>query len=143
MGNVAEILKTKGQNVLSIGPDATVFDAIERMVKHNVGSLLIMDNDAVVGIFTERDYLRRITLQDRASRTTPIRDVMTRRLVWVEPAESIDNCMSIMTRERIRHLPVLTEGRVTGVISIGDLVKFLARQQEVEIRYLKEYISGP
>jgi len=143
MPSVAHILNSKGSQAFSIGPDATVFEAVEHMVKNNVGSLLIMEGDAVLGIFTERDYLRRVTLQDRGSHHTAVRDVMTRRLVWVQPEETIDNCMTIMTRERIRHLPVLVEGRVVGMISIGDLVKFVAKQQEVEIRYLKEYISGP
>ena len=143
MHTVSEILGEKDGAVIEIDGGATVFEAVKAMVEANVGALLVTDGTEIAGIFTERDYLRRVTLQDRGSHHTAVRDVMTRRLVWVQPEETIDNCMTIMTRERIRHLPVLVEGRVVGMISIGDLVKFVAKQQEVEIRYLKEYISGP
>ncbi len=142
MGRVADILAVKGDRVLSIPPDSTVYDAIETMVRHNVGSVVVADGSDVLGIFTERDYLRRIVLEGRTSKTTRVRDVMTERLVCVEPDRSIPECMAIMTRERIRHLPVIDRARLAGIVSIGDLVKHLSAEQEVEIRYLTDYITG-
>jgi len=142
MGHVSDILGTKVAQVHAIAADATVYEAIERMVQCNIGSLIVKDAEEIVGIFTERDYLRRVTLEDRAPRTTQVRDVMTPRLICTEPRATIGECMAIMTQERIRHLPVVDQGRVVGMISIGDLVKCLSLEQEVEIRYLNEYIRG-
>lgn len=142
MGHVSDILGAKGAQIHAIAADATVYEAIERMVQCNVGSLIVKDEEEIIGIFTERDYLRRVTLEDRAPRTTQVRDVMTPRLICTEPRATIDECMAIMTQERIRHLPVADQGQVVGMISIGDLVKRLSREQEVEIRYLTEYIRG-
>jgi CBS domain-containing protein len=142
MSQVSEILKTKGGEVLTVPRDVTVFEAIKKMVENGVASLLVMDGEKICGIITERDYLRRITLEGRTSRTTPVADVMTERLIVVEPSHSIDDCMSIMTRERIRHLPVLDGKKLAGIVSIGDIVKHLSKQQEAELRYLTDYISG-
>jgi signal-transduction protein with cAMP-binding, CBS, and nucleotidyltransferase domain len=112
------------------------------MVASNVGSIVVADGDKIFGIFTERDYLRRIVLEGRRSESTRISEVATERLIVVDPARSLEECMSMMTSARIRHLPVLDGGRLTGIVSIGDIVKFLNREREAEIRYLTDYISG-
>jgi CBS domain-containing protein len=142
MGQIAEILANQEREVQTIGPDATVFEAIGRMVEQNIGSILVAEGGTILGIFTERDYLRRIVLQDRTSKTTPIREVMTKELVCVDPGRSVEDCLVIVTQERIRHLPVLDDGRLAGIVSIGDLVKFLSKERAIEIRYLTDYISG-
>ena len=142
MSTVSEIISGKGDAVHTIERDKTVFEAIRLMVNANVGSLIITDGDTICGIFTERDYLRRIVLEGRTSKDTPVIEVTTERLVVVEPSRSIEECMSMMTSERIRHLPVIDEGKLIGLVSIGDLVKHLSREREAEIRYLTEYIAG-
>ena len=143
MGDVSDILDGKGQDVLRIDGSATVYDAIVTMVEGNVGALLVYEGDRLAGIVTERDYLRRVTLEDRDERTTPVREIMSAELVYVGPDASIDECMAVMTERRIRHLPVLTDERdVVGVVSIGDVVKFHSKEQGVQIRFLTEYISG-
>jgi CBS domain-containing protein len=142
MGRVADLLRVKGREVHTISPAATVYEAVDRMVRHNVGSLLVVEGDEIHGIITERDYLREIVLKGRTSRETPVRDVMTTRVVCVAPADSIEGCMAVMTEKRIRHLPVLEDGRLTGLISIGDVVKRLSMDQKAEIRYLTDYITG-
>jgi len=142
MSQVSEILEIKGSKVFTITKDETVFEAIKKMVENSIASLVVMDGDKICGIITERDYLRRITLEGRTSRTTPVADVMTERLIVVEPSHSIDDCMTIMTRERIRHLPVLDGKKLAGVVSIGDIVKHLSKEQAAELRYLTDYISG-
>jgi len=142
MSTVSEIISGKGEAVHTIDRDKTVFEAIRQMVNANVGSLIITDGDAICGIFTERDYLRRIVLEGRTSKDTPVIEVTTERLVVVDPSRSIEECMSMMTSERIRHLPVIDEGKLIGLVSIGDLVKHLSQEREAEIRYLTEYIAG-
>ena len=142
MGCVADILATKGSQVHSVSPNASVHDAIAKMVHSNIGSILVMDGPTPAGIFTERDCLRRVTLERRDPKTTPIGEVMTDRLIVVETDKSIQECMAIMTQARIRHLPVMDGERVLGVISIGDLVKHVSREQEYEIQHLTRYITG-
>ena len=143
MGQVSDILATKGSAVLEIDAEATVFDAVSKMVDGNVGSLLVTDGGRLVGIVTERDYLRRVAIVGRDERTTPVREVMSTPIVYTTPESSIEECMAVMTERRIRHLPVLTESReVMGVVSIGDLVKFQTREQSAQIKFLEEYISG-
>ncbi len=142
MSTVADILSAKGSSVLTIDRDATVLDAIRSMVEANVGSVVVTNRDAICGIFTERDYLRRIVLEGRMSKNTAVIEVTTERLVVVEPTRPVDQCMSIMTQEKIRHLPVIDQGKLVGIVSIGDLVKFLSKEREAEIRYLTDYISG-
>jgi CBS domain-containing protein len=141
--DVASILDTKGSDVLQIEGSATVLDAIKRMVEANVGSLLVFEEGKLAGIVTERDYLRRVTLEGRDEKETPVREIMTAPLVYVTPDTSIEECMAVMTERRIRHLPVLTEGRdVAGVVSIGDVVKFQSKQQNAQIRLLTDYITS-
>ena len=143
MGHVSDILDGKGRDVLWIDGSATVYDAITTMVEGNVGALLVYEDKRLAGIVTERDYLRRVTLEGRDERTTPVREIMSPELVYVGPDASIDECMAVMTEQRIRHLPVLTEEReVVGIVSIGDVVKFHSKEQGVQIRFLTEYISS-
>jgi CBS domain-containing protein len=141
VNRLAEILEDKGGEVLRIDADASVFDAVERMVENNVGSLLVTESGEITGIVTERDYLRRVTLEGRAERETPVREIMSSPLIVVTPETTIDECMALMTDRRIRHLPVVEDGTVVGLVSIGDLVKFQSRQQTFEIQYLTQYIT--
>jgi CBS domain-containing protein len=141
--DVASILDSKGSDVLQIEGSATVLDAIKRMVEANVGSLLVFEEGKLAGIVTERDYLRRVTLEGRDEKETPVREIMTAPLVYVTPDTSIEECMAVMTERRIRHLPVLTDGRkVAGIVSIGDVVKFQSKQQNAQIRLLTDYITS-
>jgi CBS domain-containing protein len=142
MSRVSDILAAKGGDVYGISADATVHEAIEKMVSHNIGSLVVQERGEIAGIFTERDFLRRVALQGLPPASTRVRDVMTDRLMVVEPEKSVEECMAIMTQARIRHLPVMDQSRIAGVVSIGDLVKHLSDQQEVQIRYLTDYIVG-
>ncbi len=139
---IAFLIDRSPIDLVTIGPDATVFEAIGRMVEHNVGSILIMEGDALRGIFTERDYLRRIALQGRTSRETAVRDVMTADLVTVGPDESVDGCLARMTERKIRHLPVLRDGELVGVVSIGDLVRARLQRAEGEAEGLRQFVSG-
>lgn len=142
MDLVADILRNKADRVVTIGTSATVYQAIERMVENNVGSIIVLDDEAIAGIFTERDYLRRIVLRGRTSRDTLINEVMTKDIVFVDPSFNAHDCLAIMTRQKIRHLPVLDEGTLTGVVSIGDCVKELSRGAEANVRFLTEFITG-
>ena len=142
MNQVSDILEEKGGEVLKIAADASVFDAVQLMVAMNVGSLLVTEKDAITGIVTERDYLRRITLEGRTDKETAVAEIMSSPLVVVTPETSIDECMAVMTDRRIRHLPVVEWGEVVGVVSIGDLVKFKSKQQTFEVEYLTRYISA-
>jgi CBS domain-containing protein len=142
VNRVSEILGDKGHDVLEIEAGAPVLEAVKRMVEANVGSLLVTDDGSIVGIVTERDYLRRVTLEDRDQRTTPVREVMSSPLVVVTPDTPLDECMAIMTDRRIRHLPVTEHGQVVAIVSIGDVVKFMSQEQSFELRYLHEYITG-
>ena len=142
MNQVAEILEEKGGEVLKIAADASVFDAVQLMVAMNVGSLLVTDGDEIAGIVTERDYLRRVTLEGRTDKETPVHEIMSSPLVVVTPETTIDECMAVMTDRRIRHLPVVEEDDVVGVVSIGDLVKFKSKQQTFEVEYLTRYITA-
>ena len=142
MNRVKEILDDKGKDVLQIEADASVYDAVKQMVEASVGSLLVTEGGEVAGIFTERDYLRRMTLEGRDDKGTPVREVMSSPLVVVTPEDTIDECMAMMTDRRIRHLPVVDENNVVGVVSIGDIVKFKSKQQSFEIKYLTDYITA-
>ncbi len=142
MSKVSEILGEKGDRVLSIEAGASVFEAVEEMVEANVGSLLVTDRGDIVGIVTERDYLRRVTLEGRTDRDTAVGEIMSSPLVVVTPETEIDECMAVMTDRRIRHLPVVEDGEVVGVVSIGDLVKFKSKRQSFEIQYLTDYITA-
>jgi CBS domain-containing protein len=142
MNQLSEILEEKGRNVLEIDADESVFEAVRRMVEANVGSLLVTDAGEITGIVTERDYLRRVTLEGRTDKETAVREIMTSPLIVVTPETPIDECMALMTDRRIRHVPVVEGGEVVGMISIGDLVKFISKQQRFEIQYLTDYITA-
>jgi CBS domain-containing protein len=142
VARVADILRSKGGEVLKIEASATVYEAIEKMVERNVGSILVTDGPEVAGIITERDYLRKIALKGRTSRDTSVGEIMTSPLVYVTPQTTIEESMAIMTDRRIRHLPVVENDEVVGIVSIGDIVKFQSREQSFQIKYLTEYISG-
>jgi len=137
-----EILQEKGGEVLEIDADASVFEAVQLMVEMNVGSLLVTVSGDITGIVTERDYLRRVTLEGRTDRETPVREIMSSPLIVASPQTTVDECMALMTDRRIRHVPVVEEGRVVGVVSIGDLVKFKSKLQTFEIQYLTNYITA-
>ncbi len=139
---VSSLLARKDGALIEIGPDATVFDAIRTMVEHNVGSILVTDGGALAGIFTERDYLRRIALEGRTSRETRLKDVMTTDLVTVGPDTPIDACLALMTRHKIRHLPVLRGDAVAGVVSIGDCVRARLDEARAEAEELQRFVSG-
>ena len=142
VNRLAEILEEKGGDVHRIDADASVHDAVERMVELNVGSLLVTEGGEIAGIVTERDYLRRVTLEGRTDRNTPVRDIMSSPLVVATPETTIDECMALMTDRRIRHVPIVEEGDVVGMVSIGDLVKFKSKLQTFEIQYLTDYITA-
>ena len=142
MDTVSSIIAVKGSDVHSVGPEASVYEAIERMVRHNVGCVLVREGSRILGNFTERDHLRRVTLEDHDAKRTRVREVMTSRLASVAPDRSVEECMAIMTEMRIRHLPVMDGDRLVGLISIGDLVKHVSKERAVEIRHLTDYITG-
>ena len=142
MNFVTEILKTKGREVWTVSPDSPVYDALQVMADKNVGALMVLERDEVVGVFSERDYARKIILKGKASKDTLVREIMSTELVWVRPNQTIEVCMNLMTNKRIRHLAVLDEGRLVGVISIGDVVKAIISEQEFTIQQLEHYITG-
>ena len=139
---VARLLEVKGDHVWSINPDATVFEGIELLAEKDIGALLVLEGEHLAGIVSERDYARKIVLQGRESRTTPIRDIMTAELHTVTLETTTSECMELMTNERIRHLPVLEDGRVVGLISIGDVVRSVIEEQQFLIDQLESYITG-
>ncbi len=139
---VSEMLKGKGRDVWTVSPDSTVYDALQVMADKNVGALMVLENDQVVGVFSERDYARKVILKGKASKDTPVSEIMSTKLVWVRPDQSIEDCMNLMTNRRIRHLAVLEEGRLIGVISIGDVVKAIISEQEFTIQQLEQYITS-
>ncbi len=136
------VLDAKGSEVFSIGPGASVFDALEEMAKRDVGALIVMEDGQVVGIFSERDYARKIILAGKSSRETPVRDIMTDRVIYARPDLTLEQCLALMTDKRIRHLPVLRGDDLIGVVSIGDLVKGIIEDQRFLISQLESYVSG-
>ena len=142
MTSVAHLLHAKGHAVWSVPPEASVYEAIKLMADKGVGALLVMEGQRLVGIVSERDYARKVILQGKSSWDTPIREIMTDKVFYVRPEQTVEDCMALMTAYRIRHLPVLDEDHVRGVVSIGDLVKALLSEQEVRIQQLEQYIMG-
>lgn len=142
MGKVKDILKRKGETILSVTSDTIIFDALHLMSKKNVGALVVIDNGKLTGIFSERDYARKIILKGRTSLDTQVREIMTPDVFTVSPNDGIDHCMQLMSENRIRHLPVLEDDTVVGVISIGDVVKFIIDEQGSIIEHLKWYMAG-
>jgi CBS domain-containing protein len=142
VATVGTILGEKRRDVVEIGSEATVFEAVKLMVDENVGAVLVTHEGGISGIFTERDYLRRIAVEGRTSRDTHVHEVMSSPVVVVTPETTVEEAMAIMTDRRIRHVPVVDSGRVVGIVSIGDLVKFQSRQQTFQIQYLNDYITA-
>ncbi len=142
MNTLGSLLKAKGNEVWSIDPDATAYEAIQLLAEKNVGSLMVVDGDQVLGILSERDYVRKIDIKGRSGKKTPVRDIMTKEIIHVQPSNTIDECMALMTEKHIRHLPVYAEGKLAGVVSIGDLVKAIISEQQRTIEQLGQYISG-
>jgi CBS domain-containing protein len=142
MGKVSNILKAKSKSILSVTPDTIVYDAIELMCDKNVSAVVVMENERLAGIFTERDYARKLILKGKASKETIIGEVMTEDVITVSPDTSIDECMRVMSGKFIRHLPVVEKGRLVGIISIGDVVRFIIDEQKFIIENMEHYITG-
>lgn len=142
MKTVKQILqsKTRGIGILSISPDATVYDALKLMAEKEVGALLVMEADKVVGIISERDYARKVILHGKSSKEIHVSDIMTSKIIYVNTAQTVDECMALMTDKRVRHLPVYEDNRLVGVVSIGDLVKEAISEREYIIKQLESYI---
>jgi len=143
MTTVTDILKSKASPTLhTVDPAASVLEAVRLMAQQNIGALVVVEHDQVVGMLTERDYARKVALRDRASRDTPVRDIMTSPVMYVHPLQTSEECMALMTENRLRHLPVMDDGKLVGLISIGDLVKDIISEQRFIIEQLEHYIAG-
>lgn len=143
MQSVAHILKSKqNQTVHSISSEATVLQALRLMAEMHVGALLVIDHERIVGILSERDYARKVELQGRSAAATPVSEIMTRNVIYVRPQQTNEECMALMTEKRLRHLPVMDDGKLVGLISIGDLVADIMSEQELTIKQLQQYIHG-
>jgi CBS domain-containing protein len=143
MPSVAQIIKSKSeQAVVTIEADKSVFEAIKLMSDRQIGALIVTQGSDIVGIVTERDYARKVVLMDRSSKTTPVRDIMTSSVRYVRLDDTADECMALMTEHRMRHLPVIDDGRLVGMVSIGDLVKNIISEQQFTIEQLEHYITG-
>ena len=139
---VRTLLKQKSGEIWTIAPEACVYDAIKLMAEKRIGSVLVMDAGRLVGILSERDYARKVVLQDKSSKTTAVREIMTAPVVSVSMDNTVGECMRIITEKRIRHLPVVEEGAIAGIVSIGDLVNWVINEQQQTIRHLEAYITG-
>jgi CBS domain-containing protein len=141
MGTVRNILEKKGNTVHTVSPDSTVYDALELLEDRNLGSLIVTDNGKLIGVFTERDYARKVVLKGRASKETLVKEIMTERPIVVNLHTSIEECMQLMTDKFIRHLPVMSNGELVGIVSIGDVVKFIIEEKDYIIDNLRHYIT--
>jgi CBS domain-containing protein len=141
MKKVRDILAAKGGQVWTVEPDATVFQALEQMAEKNVGALVVMEGERLIGVVSERDYARKIILEGRSSKQTPVREIMSTEVTCVDPERTIEECMALMTHRRIRHLPVLEDDRLAGIVSIGDVVNTIISEQQTWIRDLEDYIT--
>jgi CBS domain-containing protein len=140
MKSVKQILDAKAHKVLSVAPHVSVFDALQIMADKNVGALVVLDGDKLVGIFSERDYARKVTLVGKSSKETQVRDIMTTRVLCATPERTVEQCLALMTDKRVRHLPVIDHKKVIGVVSIGDMVKEMLAEQQFVIAQLESYI---
>ena len=141
MTTVSDLLKDKGDEVWSIGPDKTVYDAIKLMDMKGIGALVVISGDKLVGIISERDYARKIILKDRASKNTSVQEIMTREVFYTIPEQKVEECMVMMTSHHIRHLPVMKDKKVTAMITLGDVVKEIIKEQNDKIKYLEDYVT--
>ena len=142
MITVRQLMRAKGPDVWHIAPDACVYDALKLMAEKGVGALVVLDGKELVGIISERDYARKVILKDKSSMDTPVSEIMTQEVISLNPEQSIQDCMTLMTDKRIRHLPVLEDDQLVGIVSIGDVVKAVISQQEFMIEQLERYIEG-
>lgn len=142
MTTVQQLLASKGSEVVGIGPGATVYEALRLMGEHNIGALVVLERGRLIGILSERDYARKVILKGKRSRETAVSEIMTPDPVTVHPSDSLETCMQLMTERRVRHLPVLQDGRLVGIVSIGDAVKAIMAQQAFMIEQLEQYIGG-
>jgi CBS domain-containing protein len=143
MSDVRQILNGKSGRICTIAPNATVFAALQLMADKDIGALIVTEGEKVVGIFSERDYARKIALLGKDSKKVPVRELMTPGVYYVTPTQTVEHCMALMTKKRIRHLPVLDNGKLIGVVSIGDAVKAMLAEQKFLIEQLEQYITGP
>lgn len=141
MATVKQLLQGKGHEVWSMDPEASVYDAVAMMADKEVGALVVMEGESLVGVLSERDYARKVDLQGRSSKNTKIKDIMTSRVAYARPEQSVEECMAMMTEKRVRHLPVMDDDKVLGIISIGDLVKAIIEEQQHVIEQLEQYIT--
>ena len=139
---ISSLLHQKTSTLWTVTPDTTVFDAIKLMAGQNIGALLVLAGDELHGVFTERDYTRKIALAGKSSRDTRVREVMSDRVLTVTPGDSVEDCMKLMTDHRVRHLPVVADGKVVGIVSIGDLVSWTISAQKAALEQMEQYISG-
>lgn len=142
MDNVGNILKQKGNQVWSIGPEDTVYRALEILAEKNIGVLLVMEGDRVVGIFSERDYARKVILQGKSSAEMQVGEIMSKNVLYASPGDSVEKCMAIITENKIRHLPIMQDGKLLGMITSGDIINHIISRQKFEIQELKKYITG-
>ncbi len=142
MATVSDILRAKGEVTWSMAPDATVYEALELMADKNIGSILVMEGDRLVGLLSERDYARKVILFGKSSKETLVREIMTAPVLYVRPDQCVEDCMALMTEKRVRHLPVLQDERVVGIVSIGDVVKSIISEQQFMIEQLERYVAG-
>lgn len=142
MKTVSQLLDAKGRQIYSVAPETMVYDALLVMAEHHIGALLVMRRDELVGIFSERDYAREVIIKGRTSATTAVQDIMSTKLITVSPEKTVEECMTLMSGKRIRHLPVMEHGKVIGLLSIGDLVQATIEYQQFLIKQLEHYIQG-
>lgn len=142
MKNVRELIEHKGSAVWSVEPAVTVFETLQLMADKGIGAVLVFEGDRLVGMFSERDYARQVILKGKASKDTPVRDVMTSRVTYIRPEQTVDDCMALMTDKHVRHLPVVDQDKVVGVVSIGDVVKAIISEKQFIIEQLENYITS-
>ena len=142
MTTIAQLLNTKGDQIWSVEPKATIFEALEIMSEKEIGALLVMEDGKLTGIFSERDYARKVILKGKSSKETPVGELMTKKVFYIDPQKTINDCMAMMTAKRIRHVPVIKDNQVMGIVTIGDVVNQIISEQEVTINHLENYITG-
>jgi CBS domain-containing protein len=138
---IREILDNKGHQIWSVSPDTKIFEALQLMAEKNIGALVVLDGDKLVGIISERDYARKVALKGKTSKETPVRDIMTPKVLYVSPEKTAEDCMALMIEKRIRHLPVYEQDKLIGVVSIGDVVKAVIEEKKIAIEHLENYIT--
>ena len=142
MTTIAQLLNAKGKQIWSVEPKATIFEALEIMSEKEIGALLVMEDGKLTGIFSERDYARKVILKGKSSKETPVGELMTKKVFYIDPQKTTNDCMAMMTAKRIRHLPVIEDNQVMGIVTIGDVVNQIISEQEVTINHLENYITG-